>query len=234
MTLQHTATHCDTLQYPATLCSTLQHTATHCNTLQHTATHCNTLQHPAALCNTLQHSATLCNTLQHPATLCNTLQHSATPYNTLQHTATHCNTLQHSATHCNTLQHAATRLGVLWEQPLPTFWCATPSSHSVLRSLYVLSCFLFTFDLAFSCHGHISSVSLVLSCDKPWTLWIPFICTFPWPQHTSLGCPCLLLLHFTQDFQSWPTQFTNVLDLWCQICSQLFVLFAQSKSEQKL
>ena len=26
---------------------TLQHTATHCNTLQHTAAHCNTLQHTA-------------------------------------------------------------------------------------------------------------------------------------------------------------------------------------------
>jgi len=33
---------------------TLQHTATHCNTLQHTATHCNTLQHTATHCNTLQ------------------------------------------------------------------------------------------------------------------------------------------------------------------------------------
>ena len=29
---------------------TLQHTATHCNTLQHTATHCNTLQHTAIYC----------------------------------------------------------------------------------------------------------------------------------------------------------------------------------------
>ena len=34
-----------TLQRPLGL--TLQHTATHCNTLQHTATHCNTLQHTA-------------------------------------------------------------------------------------------------------------------------------------------------------------------------------------------
>ena len=32
---------------------TLQHTATHCNTLQHTATHCNTLQHTATHYNTL-------------------------------------------------------------------------------------------------------------------------------------------------------------------------------------
>ena len=40
----------------------LQHTATHCNTLQHVAAHCSTLQHPAARCSTLQHTATThCN-----------------------------------------------------------------------------------------------------------------------------------------------------------------------------
>jgi len=55
ITLQHTATHCNTLQHTTTHCNTLQHTATHCNTLQHTATHCNTLQHTATHCNTLQH-----------------------------------------------------------------------------------------------------------------------------------------------------------------------------------
>ena len=33
----------------------LQHTATHCNTLQHVAPHCNTLQHTATRCTTLQH-----------------------------------------------------------------------------------------------------------------------------------------------------------------------------------
>jgi len=40
-------------RYPRSVCAliTLQHTATHCNTLQHTATHCNN-------CNTLQHTAT--------------------------------------------------------------------------------------------------------------------------------------------------------------------------------
>ena len=43
VTLQHTATHCNTLRHTATHCNTLQHTATHCNSLQHTATHCNTL-----------------------------------------------------------------------------------------------------------------------------------------------------------------------------------------------
>jgi len=47
MTLQRTATHCNTLQHTATHCITLHHTASHCNTLQHTAIHCNTLQHTA-------------------------------------------------------------------------------------------------------------------------------------------------------------------------------------------
>jgi len=36
MSLQHTATHCNTLPHTATRCNTLQHTATHCNTVQHT------------------------------------------------------------------------------------------------------------------------------------------------------------------------------------------------------
>jgi len=91
---------------------TLQHTATHCNTLQHIATHCNTLQHIATHCNTLQHTATHCNTLQHTARKRNALgwnkdrpqiwgahAHWLWHRNTLQHTATHCNTLQDSATH---------------------------------------------------------------------------------------------------------------------------------------
>jgi len=52
------------LYYSALLCwITLQHTATNCNTLQHTATHCNTLQHTAAHCSTLQHTAAHCNTI---------------------------------------------------------------------------------------------------------------------------------------------------------------------------
>jgi len=61
LTLQHTATHCDTLQ---THCNTLQQTATHCKTLQNTATHCNALQHTATHCYTLQHTALHCNTLR--------------------------------------------------------------------------------------------------------------------------------------------------------------------------
>ena len=82
---------------------TLQHTATHCNTftrvppaasesydtvLQHT-THCNTLHHTASHCNTLQHTAT-----HLPECRLQRLSHAIRYYNT-QHTETHCNTLQH-------------------------------------------------------------------------------------------------------------------------------------------
>ena len=62
----------------------LQHTATHCNTLQHTATHCNTLQHTAIH---------IFKSIDYPTSLplqihCNTLlQRTATHYNTMQHTA---------------------------------------------------------------------------------------------------------------------------------------------------
>ena len=48
-TLHHTASHYNNCNK----CITLQHTATHCNTLQHTATHCYTLQHTATHCNKL-------------------------------------------------------------------------------------------------------------------------------------------------------------------------------------
>ena len=72
---------------------TLQHTASHCNTLQHTATHCNT----AARLDVKQPSMHILVpnsmlTLQHTTTHCNTLQRTATRYNTRQHAATHCNT----------------------------------------------------------------------------------------------------------------------------------------------
>ena len=43
ITLQHTATNCNTLQRTAPNCNTLHRTVTHWNTLQHTATHCNEL-----------------------------------------------------------------------------------------------------------------------------------------------------------------------------------------------
>ena len=53
----------------------LQHTATHCNTLQHIA------RHPIvwvlfATIDTATHCNTVCNTLQRTATHCNTLHHS--------------------------------------------------------------------------------------------------------------------------------------------------------------
>ena len=103
----------------------LQHTATHCNTLQHTeaatieltfenvytpktvvTTPFDTLQRPGTQFYTLQRNAKYCKILQH------TLQHTAAPCTTLQHTATHCDTLQPAqeglATHCSTLQHTAT------------------------------------------------------------------------------------------------------------------------------
>jgi len=56
----------------------LQHTATHCNTLQHTATHCIT-PCMAWQANARRNLATVfhCDTLQHTATHCNTLQHTA-------------------------------------------------------------------------------------------------------------------------------------------------------------
>jgi len=78
---------------------TLQHTATHCNTLQHTAKHCNTLcstrrllsRHAAAVgrdgCELVETLVLVC---------CSVLQWNecltATHYNALQRTATHCNT----------------------------------------------------------------------------------------------------------------------------------------------
>jgi len=89
---------------------TLQHTATHCNTLQHTATHCNTLQHTATHCNTRVvadsrgvpalrvASDGICSAVTQQLSHCNTATHC----NRLQQTATDCTTLKHTATHCNT------------------------------------------------------------------------------------------------------------------------------------
>ena len=99
----------------------LEATATLYITLQHTATHCNTWQHCLDLdiSRHLEATATLYITLQHTATHCNTWQHNpeASSEPTLyitpqhldilrppQHSTPHCNTLQHTATHCNTIQ----------------------------------------------------------------------------------------------------------------------------------
>jgi len=90
ISLQHTATRCNTLQVIASHCNSLQLTATHCNSLQLTATHCNTLQH-------------ICNALQQPTTDAKSAGKLSS-----DDFVKHCNTLQHTATHCNILQHAAT------------------------------------------------------------------------------------------------------------------------------
>jgi len=58
VTLQLTATHCNSLQLTVAHCNSLQRTAAHCNsasfpevTLQLTATHCNSLQRTAIHCD---------------------------------------------------------------------------------------------------------------------------------------------------------------------------------------
>ena len=93
ISLQHTATHCNTPQHTATHCNTPQHTATHCNTLQHTASHCNTLQHTAArrsctalgcCCTTFQ-----CDTVWYSVCLC---------------VAVSCSVWQRAAVCCRVLQ----------------------------------------------------------------------------------------------------------------------------------
>ena len=52
-------------------CLTLQYTATHCNTPRHTATHCNRFWRRLHGCLTLQYTATHCNAPRHTATHCN-------------------------------------------------------------------------------------------------------------------------------------------------------------------
>jgi len=101
---------------------TLQHTATQCNTMHHTTTHCNTMQHTAPRCNTFVTCLALRRWLLREAFNCKDENGdiylpqevlfrqkeqfsdgvralcSATHYNALQRTATHCKT-QHTATH---------------------------------------------------------------------------------------------------------------------------------------
>jgi len=79
---------------------TLQHTATRCNSLQHSATLCKTLHLTASHCNSLQLTAT--NTL-HTVKFRRETASTATYVNTLQHTATHCNTLQHTTIYCRSV-----------------------------------------------------------------------------------------------------------------------------------
>jgi len=136
VTMQHTATHCNTLQHTATHCNALQHTATHCNALQRTATHCNTLQHSAT------HSVTHCNSRVYTWSLiwcvAASIQYAYTfinaspfknvyilqgyPYthfmniNTFERVnmgAICTHSLQHTTTYCNILQHTATHCNAL-------------------------------------------------------------------------------------------------------------------------
>jgi len=98
LTLQDTATHCNTLKHAAT------HTATHSNTLQHRVTRYRKAgwryqwqlsgqgQRPRGL-----PLSTFSSEVNDTATHCNTLQNTATHSNT--HGNTHCNTLQHITTH---------------------------------------------------------------------------------------------------------------------------------------
>jgi len=121
-------------------------------TLQHTATHCNTLQHALPLrwifyvyFIIMQHTATLCDTVcvavrrdsfRWGRIMCLSVRvavsvamcdavcdavcaavrrdsfrwHCILWRHTLQHTATPCNTLQHTATRCNTLQYTWTQM----------------------------------------------------------------------------------------------------------------------------
>ena len=104
VTLQRTATQCNTLQHNAPHRTTLQHTTTHCTTPHYTATHHNTLLHAAPHHNTPQYTVPHCNTLQHTGTHC--LPHTAT--HCLPHTATDCHTLLHTVTKYKILQHFAT------------------------------------------------------------------------------------------------------------------------------
>ena len=82
ITLQHTATHCNTLQ------RTTKHTATHWNTLPHTGTH------------------TYMNGSYGKKESTTNAVHVSHDNTTLQHTATHSNTLHHTAKHCKTQQQS--------------------------------------------------------------------------------------------------------------------------------
>jgi len=119
-TLRHTARHKTGVTNPHRI--TIQYTATHCDTLQDTRPHVHAegastaiVQQTATNYNRLyelQQTATDCNRLQQTATHLNfegaSHYHCATDCNRLQQTATHCNTLQQTATHCNTLQQTYT------------------------------------------------------------------------------------------------------------------------------
>jgi len=105
ITLQHTATFCNTLQhitlaehFPPSLGGALTAARHHC---KHAACsqHCKHVltRFPSGYFSTMKRTAVHCNTPQRNAMHCNALQR----------TATHCNAPQRTATHpgCNTLHH---------------------------------------------------------------------------------------------------------------------------------
>ena len=100
LTLQHTATHCNTLKMPWVELKVDVLTATQCNALQHTATHCNTLQH------TLRMLRADLEVKIFTAIYYNTFQCNNTAIEPCNATIQHCNTIpQHNTVlqHCNTL-----------------------------------------------------------------------------------------------------------------------------------
>jgi len=78
---------------------TLQHTATRCNTLQNTATHCNACNTLHSICTKTTHCSSTLHSICTKTEAYITILHTNT-IKTLQHTATRCNILQHAATHC--------------------------------------------------------------------------------------------------------------------------------------
>jgi len=117
ITLQRTATHCNTQRvciYEGTPCISLplQHITKYYTTLHSTVTLCNTMQNISSLQHAATNYKTPQHTTQHTATHCayiyiNRLHAQYYLCTTLQQTTKHCNTLQHTAIYCITLQHTA-------------------------------------------------------------------------------------------------------------------------------
>jgi len=119
ISLQHTATHCNTPQLTATHRNSPQLTVTHRNSPPRTATHCKThrpsaSQDPALSFKWIERFKATPRTLKHsvPEIRAKCAMRFADMTESLTedevHTwgfTTHCNTLQHTATRCNTLQH---------------------------------------------------------------------------------------------------------------------------------
>jgi len=113
ITLQHTATHCNTINVcapirtyvlPREQSNTLPHTAAHSNALQHTATHCNKLQHIKHTC-ICTHIRTSTESNQGPSNTPWTSHMSALcEFSVLQCVAVCCSVLQCVAVCCSVLK----------------------------------------------------------------------------------------------------------------------------------